>query len=78
VKSGGRLIYATCSLLACENEDRIASFRAQHSDFGILSAAEIWRDVTQTQPPPSMAALFNASPFRTGTDGFFTAILART
>jgi 16S rRNA (cytosine967-C5)-methyltransferase len=30
VKPGGRLVYATCSLLACENEDRAAAFAARH------------------------------------------------
>lgn len=30
VKPGGRLVYATCSLLACENEDRAAAFIDRH------------------------------------------------
>jgi 16S rRNA (cytosine967-C5)-methyltransferase len=30
VKPGGRLVYATCSLLARENEDRAAAFAARH------------------------------------------------
>ncbi len=33
VKPGGRLIYATCSILPCENEDRIAGFLKTQSDF---------------------------------------------
>jgi len=33
VKSGGRLVYATCSVLPCENEDRIAAFLQSHPDF---------------------------------------------
>jgi len=33
VKPGGRLIYATCSLLAEENEKQIEAFLAAHSDF---------------------------------------------
>ena len=33
VKPGGRLIYVTCSLLAEENEDRVAAFVAAHPDF---------------------------------------------
>ena len=34
VKPGGRLVYATCSILPCENEDRIAAFLESHPDFG--------------------------------------------
>ncbi|MBU6299102.1 MAG: RsmB/NOP family class I SAM-dependent RNA methyltransferase, partial [Alphaproteobacteria bacterium] len=45
---GGRLIYATCTLLPCENEDRIARFLSDHSDFAVLSAAEAWRATTDT------------------------------
>ncbi len=29
-RPGGRIAYATCSLLACENEDRVAAFLARH------------------------------------------------
>lgn len=30
LRPGGRIAYATCSLLACENEDRVAGFLARH------------------------------------------------
>ncbi len=33
VKPGGRLVYATCSVLPCENEDRIARFLKSHPGF---------------------------------------------
>src|SRR5690606_33511283 len=41
VKPGGRLVYATCSLLGEENEDVVTDFLASHSDFRIVSAHEI-------------------------------------
>jgi 16S rRNA (cytosine967-C5)-methyltransferase len=59
-----RIVYATCSLLACENEDRVAAFLARHPEFRIA-------------PPPGMGEFFRATPRTTGTDGFFTAVLAR-
>jgi 16S rRNA (cytosine967-C5)-methyltransferase len=64
VKPGGRLVYATCSVLRCENEDQIAAFCAAHPDFAPVPVS----------PPETF---FRASPHRTGTDGFFTAILQR-
>ena len=35
--SGGRLIYATCSVLPCENEDRVAAFLAENPRFSRLA-----------------------------------------
>ncbi|HEX4533478.1 MAG TPA: RsmB/NOP family class I SAM-dependent RNA methyltransferase, partial [Rhizomicrobium sp.] len=37
-----RIVYATCSILPCENEDRIAAFRERHPAFTVRPAAEIW------------------------------------
>ena len=31
--SGGKLVYATCSVLSCENQDRVEAFLAAHPDF---------------------------------------------
>ena len=59
VKPGGRLVYATCSVLPRENEDRIARFLASRPDFARAGAP------------------FRASPFSSGTDGFFASALVR-
>jgi 16S rRNA (cytosine967-C5)-methyltransferase len=72
-----RIVYATCSLLACENEDRVASFRARHPEYAIQPAAEIWYEITRAAPPPGMEQIFRATPHTTGTDGFFVAVLVR-
>ncbi len=73
VKPGGRLVYATCSLLPCENEDRVAAFLARHGDFAVTPAAELWNGAA----PPGLERFFKASPNVTGTDGFFAAIIRR-
>lgn len=75
-RPGGRLVYATCSLLPCENEERIARFLSAHPGFEIVAASEVWRDVAATALPQS-APYFRASPRYTDTDGFFTAVLQR-
>ena len=54
VKPGGRLIYATCSLLAEENEAQVEAFLSEHADFRLVPAGEVWREVIGTDfPNPS-------------------------
>jgi 16S rRNA (cytosine967-C5)-methyltransferase len=76
-KAGARLVYATCSILRCENEDVIEAFLARNSEFKAIPASEIWRSVTEAQPPPQLQHYFKASPLKTGTDGFFACIMTR-
>jgi 16S rRNA (cytosine967-C5)-methyltransferase len=73
----GRIVYGTCSLLACENTDRVAAFLARHPAFRIANAEAIWREATGLAPPPGMAEFLKATPHTTGTDGFFAAVLVR-
>jgi 16S rRNA (cytosine967-C5)-methyltransferase len=74
-KAGGRLVYATCSMLPSENEDQIAAFVERHAGFAVLPARKVWREVLGTEPPAETGEYFRATPLTTGTDGFFAAIL---
>jgi 16S rRNA (cytosine967-C5)-methyltransferase len=76
-RPGGRLIYATCSVFACENEDVVDAFLAENPQFKVVGAQGIWRSVTASEPPPGMKDNFNATPLNTGTDGFFACIMSR-
>jgi 16S rRNA (cytosine967-C5)-methyltransferase len=76
VRPGGRLIYATCSLLKEENEDQVAGFLAAHDDVVPLDVAGVW-DITIGGPCPGTGAHLRLSPAATGTDGFFSAVLER-
>jgi 16S rRNA (cytosine967-C5)-methyltransferase len=73
VRPGGRLIYATCSILGCENWGRVAAFRTRHPSFLPLNLAQDWPGA----PPPGLEQDLRASPRRTGTDGFYCAALRR-
>jgi 16S rRNA (cytosine967-C5)-methyltransferase len=77
VKPGGRLTYATCSLLPSENEDRVMAFLEMHRDFAVVPATGVWRESVGNEPPPNLDRFFRASPFSRQTDGFFAAILVR-
>ena len=76
VSPGGRLIYATCSLLREENADRISAFLAERSDFFLSPYGEIWKDVAAGAPPTD-GEMLTLTPAEHGTDGFFVAILGR-
>jgi 16S rRNA (cytosine967-C5)-methyltransferase len=75
VTPGGRLVYATCSILPRENEDRIGSFLSQDALFTLLDAGKAW--TPSADLPAGAGPFFKATPLRTGTDGFFAAIVER-
>jgi len=77
VKPGGRLLYATCSVLNEENDQQVARFLKANEDFvaeaferpvGLTSQADkLMKSRSQVQILSSV----------TGTDGFFVASLRR-
>lgn len=79
VKPGGRLVYATCSVLASENQERIAEFLAAHPQFAAVDAASVLAaqgiEVTETA---RFSPWFVMLPHLHGSDGFFAAVLERS
>ena len=74
VKPGGRLVYATCSVLPEENDAIVDGFLAATSEFvQVDAAAELARASIPLDTGPRLRVL----PHRHGTDGFFAAILER-
>jgi 16S rRNA (cytosine967-C5)-methyltransferase len=76
VKAGGRLVYATCSLLREENEDQLQWFLENVPGFQALRIDQVWDEAVGGPSPPAGAVL-RLSPAASGTDGFFCTILER-
>jgi 16S rRNA (cytosine967-C5)-methyltransferase len=73
LKRDSRLVYATCSLFAQENEEVIQAFLNQHPDFRPSAAAGILqRYQLASLVQNNFVHLF---PHQHGTDGFFAAVL---
>jgi 16S rRNA (cytosine967-C5)-methyltransferase len=78
-RPGGRLVYATCSVLMSENEDVCRAFVERHPDFRLVPATQAWQEAGLPRPPPpGVGEYFRASPYRTATDGFFACIIERS
>jgi len=58
VKVGGKMVYATCSILPSENENQVKAFLKNNPNFTILKDHKV-------------------SPFKTGYDGFYMALLEK-
>lgn len=75
VRPGGRLIYATCSLLDDENEGSLASFLARTPNFVRLTARAVLG--RQGIEVAGVEEVFATDPLRHGADGFFACVLGR-
>ncbi|MBU3710551.1 MAG: RsmB/NOP family class I SAM-dependent RNA methyltransferase [Limnohabitans sp.] len=77
VKSGGRLVYATCSVLPEENEQIAAAFSATHPGFKSVPVASLLEELkvanaAQLCTPDGL--YLRLWPHRHGTDGFFASV----
>lgn len=71
VKTGGVLLYSTCTVLKAENEDVVASFLKDHPDFvrEKLTLPEVF--------PENETGMLTLIPGQYDTDGFFICRLRR-
>jgi 16S rRNA (cytosine967-C5)-methyltransferase len=83
VKPGGRLVYATCSLLAAENEAIAQAFSAAQPQFVALDLAQ---ELQRLKVPDALSLCSRGQdgstflrlwPHRHATDGFFAAAWVR-
>lgn len=79
VKPGGRLVYATCSLLAEENTGVTSSFLATHPDFSSIPAGRILADQgAHILDAFSEDGSLRLLPHRHETDGFYALVMERS
>lgn len=48
LKSGGRMVYSTCTVLKRENEEQIEKFLLTHSDFMLVEQTKLFPNVNET------------------------------
>ncbi len=76
-KSGGRIIYMTCSILKDENEDVISHFLNQYPDVKKLNIRQIWERNVPAPYPHSDDYMLRLSPYSSHTDGFFICVMEK-
>jgi 16S rRNA (cytosine967-C5)-methyltransferase len=75
VKPGGRLVYATCSVLPDENEAVVDAFLAAHPGFAQGDAAA---ELAHAGIPLDTGPALRLLPHKHGCDGFYAAVITRT
>lgn len=74
VKAGGYLLYATCSILAEENQNIVEQFLAQNNEFSIVNLHEF---AESTGLSLSDERYLELMPHIHNTDGFFACLLQK-
>lgn len=68
LKTGGTLVYSTCTLNPAENRDIVNAFLSAHPEFALCPFNAMGEDTN---------GMLEILPFRQGTDGFFIAKLKK-
>ena len=74
VRAGGRLVYATCSILPEENEAQAEHFLQTHPDFELLDCSEL---LAAQKIPLNTGKYLRLDTATHNTDGFFAAVFQR-
>ena len=78
LKPGGRLVYATCSLLASENEAVCQAFAAAHPGFSAVPVGEVLSELKVVDAGRMVqGGNLRLWPHLHATDGFFAAVWAK-
>ena len=77
VRSGGWVVYATCSLLKEENEDQVTAFLNGHKGFTRVPVKEYLDDHQLILTGLDSESNLSLSPARNNTDGVFVAVFEK-
>jgi len=83
VKSGGRVVYVTCSVLKEENADQVGAFLSRHPEFAAVSPREAAAEALGERAMLFCRAVLLSeegllmTPRQTDTDGFYVAVLRK-
>ena len=76
-KSGGEIVYITCSVLQTENQNRIEEFLACHNDCKLVNLKNRWQNKISEYFPFDNEYMLSFSPLNTNTDGFFVSVICK-
>ena len=77
LRPGARIIYATCTMLAAENQDRVRAALERHQDLELVRIAEILGGAVAAPIADASGTFLSLRPDLHGTDGFFAAVVRR-
>lgn len=77
-KTGGKIIYMTCSILADENEKIVQDFAEKHPDLKFSNHEKLWKKKIDQAYPFNEKRYIRFSPLSTNTDGFFFCMLEKS
>ena len=70
LRTGGRLVYSTCTFAPAENEETVESFLAEHPDFSLEAVSAPWFT-------PAGTGMFRLWPHKLLGEGHFVAVLRK-
>ncbi|HWM84902.1 MAG TPA: RsmB/NOP family class I SAM-dependent RNA methyltransferase [Kofleriaceae bacterium] len=77
VAPGGRLVYATCTMLRAENQGVVERLMSERSDLEVVPIKDVWGSARAASITDPSGAYLELLPHVHGTDGFFAAVLRR-